>query len=58
MVVSQQGGADDAIINFGTLKRMGAVDKDFPKINSEQFKRDSTRLEEFKKNNDYDQYGF
>ena len=33
VAVSRQGSPGDVIINLNTLKKMGRVDEDFPKIN-------------------------
>ena len=58
MAVSRKGCPQDVIINLDTLKRMGVVDKDFPKINDEQFEMDVTKLEDLDEVKEYDQYGF
>ena len=38
VAVSWQGSAADVIINLETLKKMGVVDEDFPKIKNKKFK--------------------
>ena len=44
--VSKQGSAGDVIINLETLKRMGVVDEDFPKIKNEKFEEGAEKLSE------------
>ena len=39
VAVSQQGSAADVIINLETLKKMGVVDEDFPKIKKKNVKK-------------------
>ena len=42
--VSRQGSAADVIMNLETLKKMGVVDEDFPKIKNTKFEDGAEKL--------------
>ena len=54
--MSRQGSAADVIINLETLKKMGVVDKDFPKIKNEKFKEGAEKLSDVAVTEDEDEF--
>merc|ERR1711954_238089 len=56
--VSKQGSAGDVIINLETLKRMGVVDEDFPKIKNEKFEEEAEKLSDIEVEDEEDEYDF
>ena len=56
--VSKQGSAADVIINLETLKKMGVVDEDFPKIKNEKFEEGAEKLSDVKVEDEEDEYNF
>ena len=56
--VSKHGSSADVIINLETLKRMGVVDEDFPKVKNSKFKEGAEKLSNVDEDNDEDEYSF
>ena len=56
--VSRQESAADVIINLETLKKMGVVDKDFPKIKNGKFEKGAEKLSDVAVTEEEDEYEF
>ena len=56
--VYRQGSAADVIINLETLKKMGVVDEDFPKIKNEKFEKGAEKLSDVAVTDGTDEYEF
>ena len=56
--VSRQGSAADVIINLETLKKMGVVDEDFPKIKNDKFEESAEKLSDVSVTDKTDEYEF
>ena len=56
--VSWQGSAADVIINLETLKKMGVVNEDFPKIKNEIFEEGAEKLSHVAVTEEEDEYEF
>ena len=53
---SWQGSAADVIINLDTLKKMGVVDEDFPKIKNNKFKEGAQKWSDVAVEDEEDEY--
>ena len=58
VAVSRQESPGDVIINLDTLKKMGIVDENFPKINNDCFEKDAMKLDDLVETTETDEYGF
>ena len=56
--VSKHGSTADVIINLETLKRMGVVDEDFPKVKNSKFEEGAEKLSDVEEEDEEDEYSF
>ena len=56
--VSKHGSSADVIINLKTLKRMGVVDEDFPKVKNSKFEEGAEKLSDVEEEDEEDEYSF
>ena len=56
--VSKYGSSADIIINLETLKLMGVVDENFPRVKNSKFEEGAEKLHDIEEEDDKDEYNF